>query len=123
MLCAAPGPTPPYLSVKTNRLDLFVIVVVSATYFLPVGGSSARILRLVRVLTPMLELMRNEALSTLIKTFAMALPAVGSVMVLLSIFLAVFGIVGVEYFAGRMYRCVHTENVFEKFSHLNVPNR
>eukprot|EP01048_Picozoa_sp_COSAG05_P007046 COSAG05_NODE_484_length_9355_cov_5.704840_3_plen_2541_part_01 len=118
------GPTAPYLKDKTNRLDLFVIVAVSFTYILPMihaDMSELRMLRLIRVLTPMLQLMRNESLAALIKTFVMAMPAVGHCVALLMVLLTVFGIVGVEYFRGKLYRCV---DAIEKspMTHFDLAN-
>ena len=107
------GPTPPYMSVKTNNLDLFVIVAITITYVLPMLGLAtdesqlSRILRLVRILAPMLELVRKDEIASLFRTFWLALPAIGAVVFLLAILLTMFGIVGVEYFAGKLYRCVH----------------
>lgn len=110
------GPTPPYLATKTNQLDLFVIVAISITYLLPLfgldGGDESqlsRILRLVRILAPMLELVRKDEIASLFRTFWLALPAIGAVVFLLAILLVMFGVVGVEYFAGKLYRCVHAE--------------
>eukprot|EP01046_Picozoa_sp_COSAG06_P000706 COSAG06_NODE_20_length_33882_cov_18.856969_18_plen_2148_part_00 len=111
------GPTLPYVKNPLNRLDIFVIVVVTMTYILP----SHRVLRLVRVMVPLLELLRNDSLRTLIQTFALSLPAVGAILALLSILFAVFGIVGVEYFGGRLYRCVYADSTYDRIP--DVANR
>ncbi len=125
------GPTQPYLAVKTNQLDLFVIVAIAITYLLPFigldggeGSSLSRILRLVRILAPMLELVRKDEIASLFRTFWLALPAIGAVVFLLVILLTMFGIVGVEYFAGKLYRCVHAQQAHRcdaEWRILNVP--
>jgi hypothetical protein len=122
------GPTLPYYKNPLNRLDFFVLFVITCTYVLPLGGigdagAAGRVLRLVRVMMPMLELMRNDSLRALINTFALSLPAVGAIMCLLSILLAVFGIVGVEYFGGRLYRCVYADDLYNVVPLEEVHNR
>ena len=102
------GPTLPYMKNSLNNLDIFVIVVVTLTYALP----SHKVLRLIRVMAPLLELMRNDSVRTLVNTFALSLPAVGAILFLLTILFSVFGIVGVEYFGGRLYRCVYADSIY-----------
>lgn len=111
-----------------NRLDFAVLFIITATWLLPMGGygdtgPAARLLRLVRVMTPMLELMRNDSLRDLINMFSRALPAVGAIMCLLSICIAAFGIVGVEYFGGRLFRCVYADDIYSVVPFSEVTNR
>ena len=110
------GPTQPYLGVGANQLDLFVVVAICITYVLPMigldggeGSTLSRVVRSVRALVPMLKLLRKEEISSLFRTFWLALPAIGAVVFLLVILLTMFGIVGVEYFAGKLFRCVHAQ--------------
>ena len=102
---------------------MFVIVVVTLSYVLPLGGGWGRLLRLARVMAPMLELMRNDGLATLVKTFLLSMPAVGAILLLLFILYAVFGIIGVEYFGGRLYRCVYANDMYSVVPLSEVVNR
>ena len=111
------GPTLPYVKNPLNRLDIFVVSVVTITYILP----SHRALRLLRVMVPLLVLLRNDSLRTLVQTFALSLPAVGAILALLGILFSVFGIIGVEYFGGRLYRCVYADSIYDQVS--DVANR
>ena len=103
------GPTLPYVKNPLNRLDIFVVSVVTITYILP----ASRALRLLRVMVPLLVLLRNDSLRNLVQTFALSLPAVGAILALLGILFSVFGIVGVEYFGGRLYRCVYADSIYD----------
>ena len=117
------GPTLPYVRNPLNRLDLFVIIVVTLSYILPLGGGAGRAMRVLRVLAPLLELMRNDSLRILINTFVLSLPAVGAIMFLLLILFAVFGIVGVEYFGGRLYQCVYEDDPYSVVPLEEVSNK
>jgi hypothetical protein len=101
------GPTLPYIASGANRLDLFVIVIISVTYVFPLGGSLGRALRLLRVMAPMLELLKQQEIRALVYTFYLALPQIGGVLFLLIIIFVVFGIIGVEFFGANLYSCVH----------------
>lgn len=111
------GPTLPYVRNPLNRLDIFVVVAMTMTYILP----DHRALRLLRVMVPLLVLLRNDSLRTLVQTFALSLPAVGAILGLLGILFAVFGIIGVEYFGGRLYRCVYADRIYDQIP--GVANR
>ena len=120
------GPTVPYLRNRLHRLDVAVIVVVAATYVLPaVGfaqGAANRVAQLVRVMAPMLLLLRNNSLRRLVSTFAHSVPAVGAIMLILTLLLLVFSVIGVEYFGGRLYRCVYEIDIYSTVPTHEVQN-
>ena len=120
------GPTVPYLQNRLHRLDVAVIVVVAATYALPaVGfeqGAANRVAQLVRVMAPMVLLLRNRSLRRLISTFAHSVPAVGAIMLILTLLLLVFSVIGVEYFGGRLYRCVYENDIYSTVPAHEVQN-
>jgi hypothetical protein len=120
------GPTVPYLQNRLHHLDVAVIVVVVATYVLPVVGLvqdvATRVNGLIRVMAPMLLLLRNKSLRRLISMFAHSVPAVGAIMLILTLLLLVFSVIGVEYFAGGLYRCVYVNDIYSTVPSDEVQN-
>lgn len=112
------GPTLPYLQNSVHILDLFVITsmaisaVLRASSLINMDTTEDRVLEIIQKMAPMLILLRIESLRRLLSSFAAALPSVGGIMVLLALFWAIFGIIGVEYFGGGLYRCVYKDDIY-----------
>ena len=89
-----------------NLLDL-VAIVSAWVSLLPLGAGNYAVLRSVRILRPLRTVQRIKGMRILIGSLAASLPALLDVAMLFGFLILVFGVVGVEMFAGRLhYRCV-----------------
>jgi hypothetical protein len=106
------GPTEPYMRAGLNVLDFVVISLCLVAYLpgVPVAGQWARALRLARLITPLLNLTKNPAISTVLISFVRAIPDTAVVMLPLVLMGVVFAIVGVAWFGGVLSRCIEAGN-------------
>eukprot|EP00949_MAST-11_sp_MAST-11-sp1_P001842 g1842.t1 len=95
-----------YLGDAWNRLDFVVLIV---TY---VGMGCAdcqsgigRTLRVGRILRPLRMINRNEGMKVIVDALLRSLPAVSYNVVLLFIYIFIFGVLGLTLFAGAFFRC------------------
>ena len=95
-----------YLRSSWNIAD-FTIVIISIVALLPGdGGGNISTLRLIRILRPLRAIGIFPSLRLLIETMLKALAPLGNVVVLFLLFFAIFGIIGVQFFAGKLQnRC------------------
>jgi len=66
---------------------------------------SLKALRAFRGLRPLRMISRNEGLKLVVSALLRALPALGNLVMVCSLFFLVFAIVGVNLFKGRLYSC------------------
>eukprot|EP00898_Chlorokybus_atmophyticus_P005124 jgi/Chlat1/5612/Chrsp369S09000 len=93
-----------YLRDPWNGLDFVVVVLGLAQYLPGVGNFTA--LRTVRVLRPLRAINRVKGMRVLVATLLKSLPMLFDVVLLCGFVYFVFGIAGVETFAGQMrYAC------------------
>ena len=91
-----------YLRDSWNVMD-FGIVIVSVIALLPGDmGSNVSTLRTVRILRPLRTLSMFPSLRLLIETMLKSLPLLANVVVFFLLFFCIFGIVGMQFFAGKM---------------------
>jgi Ca2+-binding EF-hand superfamily protein len=104
------GKAPAYLSDNWNRLD-FLCVVLSVPSLLAVvgvelldfNGAAVRTLRVLKVLR---TIRSHEGMRTLVTSLLRAMPLLLNVVYLLGFIFFIFGIMGVQFFAGIMHhRC------------------
>lgn len=88
-------------------LDLAAVVTAWISLLPITAGSSVVVLRSVRILRPLRTVQRVKGKRILIGSLVASLPSLLDVVELFGFLLLVFGIIGVESFAGRLhYRCV-----------------
>lgn len=91
-----------YLRDSWNVMD-FGIVIVSVVALLPGDmGSNVSTLRTVRILRPLRTISMFPSLRLLIETMLKSLPLLANVVVFFLLFFCIFGIIGVQFFAGKM---------------------
>lgn len=98
-----------YLRDSWNVID-FAIVVVSILAILP-GDNSSNLstLRAIRIIRPLRTISMFPSLRLLIETMLKAFRPLGNVVFFFLLFFCVFGIIGVQFFAGKLkYRCYDT---------------
>jgi hypothetical protein len=95
-----------YLRNKANILDFFIvmfaIIDISVT---GVNLSFIKIIRMAKLVRPMRLVFRNENLTITIKALIAAMPKIFNLMILTLLIYTVFGIIGINLFAGEFYFC------------------
>ncbi|CAJ0954197.1 unnamed protein product, partial [Mesorhabditis belari] len=98
-----------YLSDTWNRLDFFIVVAGIAEVFLKetVGNINLTAIRTIRVLRPLRAVNRIPSMRILVNLLLDTLPMLGNVLLLCFFVFFIFGIVGVQLWAGLLRnRCV-----------------
>jgi hypothetical protein len=97
-----------YLREKVNRLDmaiaLFTVLEICLVSVFS-GLSAIRSLRILRAIRPLRALTKSHGMRLVLKSVALSMGAMVNVSAVLLLVFAVFGILGVQIFAGRFYRC------------------
>ncbi len=97
-----------YLKSGWHQLDA-TIVTASLLSLLGDSNSGLSTLRLLRVLRPLRLIAKFGNLRVVVDLFIKTLPAVGNVMLVVLLFSVVFGILGVQLFAGTFASCRHPD--------------
>uniref|UniRef100_A0A915CTA5 Ion transport domain-containing protein n=1 Tax=Ditylenchus dipsaci TaxID=166011 RepID=A0A915CTA5_9BILA len=98
-----------YLSDTWNRLDFFIVVAGVAEYLLQeyLGNINLTAIRTIRVLRPLRAVNRIPSMRILVNLLLDTLPMLGNVLLLCFFVFFIFGIVGVQLWAGLLRnRCV-----------------
>eukprot|EP00762_Andalucia_godoyi_P008681 ANDGO_00428.mRNA.1 Muscle calcium channel subunit alpha-1 len=104
-----------YLRDNWNKLD-FVVVIVSLASSAQAseGLQVVKVLRILRILRPLRLVGKAAGMRVVVDTLVRSVPPILSVFLIFLILLTVFGILGVQLFAGKFYRCndlaVETKN-------------
>lgn len=102
-----------YLNSPWNILD-FIIVTSSLLLMIihshGAMGSSLKIVRMMRILRPLRMINRNPGMKLVIISMINAVTDLGSVIVISTLFLMLFAILGTNLFKGTFFRC-HMENI------------
>ena len=64
-----------------------------------------KVFRLLRILRPLKLASKNEGLRISIQALLVSIPKVFNVLMISFLFFLIFGIIGVNYFKGRLYSC------------------
>jgi len=100
-LFAHPGA---YLRDGWNRLD--GILVVMSMINLAIGGlESFRALRALRALRPLRMVSRFQSTKVVVNSIFYTIPSLGNVFLITVLFFYIFGIMGLQFFQGKMFRC------------------
>jgi hypothetical protein len=101
-----------YLRDAWNVMDFIIVVTSWIPYLLPNIGGNASGLRTFRLLRPLRSINRFPGLKILVETILMAIPQLGNIMLLSSIYFLTFGIVGVQLWKGSFHnRCGSLQHV------------
>ncbi|KAK0396995.1 hypothetical protein QR680_001935 [Steinernema hermaphroditum] len=98
-----------YLSDTWNRLDFFIVIAGCAEYLLQeyLGNINLTAIRTIRVLRPLRAVNRIPSMRILVNLLLDTLPMLGNVLLLCFFVFFIFGIVGVQLWAGLLRnRCV-----------------
>jgi hypothetical protein len=89
-----------------------VIVVFSLIALIPGSGdlSFFKIIRLVRLFRPLRVISKNENLKLSIQALIVSVPAIASLLLIVSLIIFIFAIIGVNLLKGKSFFC-NTQNV------------
>eukprot|EP01043_Picozoa_sp_COSAG02_P000474 COSAG02_NODE_8_length_60691_cov_104.994752_40_plen_2944_part_00 len=103
------GPSKSYLQTKMNRVDFLIIVVCVIGYLPWIGdqlqGGWAKSLRVVRVLTPLVNLTKSPEILLVVMSFLRSIPDTSVIILPLFLMAVVFAVVGQEWFGGSLGEC------------------
>ena len=115
-----------YLMVSWNRVD-FAIVIISVLDTIisseEAGDlsdgtlTSVKVIRLARLIRPMRLLSKNDGLKTAIQALAMSVGSILNLLVIVFLFMLIFGIIGVVLLKGRYEFCnnEHIRGLSDRF--------
>jgi voltage-dependent calcium channel L type alpha-1D len=104
------GNIKPYLDSGWNRVDAFVVFISCLDLLfmiMNVGSNLAALkaLRALRALRPLRVIKRFENLKLIINALFATLTAMQNVLMVSTLFLLIFAIMGVSFFKGQLYSC------------------
>ncbi|XP_077461225.1 voltage-dependent T-type calcium channel subunit alpha-1H-like isoform X2 [Stigmatopora argus] len=106
-----------YLGDTWNRLDFFIVIVGMLEYSLDGHNVSLSAIRTVRVLRPLRAINRVPSMRILVTLLLDTLPMLGNVLALCFFVFFIFGIVGVQLWAGLLRnRCFMSEDVKTRYN-------
>jgi len=86
-------------------LDFFIVSISIVDWVLSSSGNSKlralKALRAFRALRPLRVINRNEGLKLVVTALLQAIPAIGNLMLVVSLFMFIFSIIGINSFSGR----------------------
>ena len=106
-----------YFASGWNLMDFVIVFIGAIGAILELSGSAtmqaARSMRSFRALRPMRMAARAEGMRIVIEALFQAVPPIMNVALVCILFYLIFGILGLNLFMGKMYRCVYdsTDNV------------
>uniref|UniRef100_A0A4W4H1L7 Ion transport domain-containing protein n=1 Tax=Electrophorus electricus TaxID=8005 RepID=A0A4W4H1L7_ELEEL len=100
-----------YLGDTWNRLDFFIVMAGMVEYSLDLQNINLSAIRTVRVLRPLKAINRVPSMRILVNLLLDTLPMLGNVLLLCFFVFFIFGIIGVQLWAGLLRnRCFPEEN-------------
>ncbi|KAF7667180.1 hypothetical protein LDENG_00072760 [Lucifuga dentata] len=106
-----------YLGDLWNRLDFFIVIVGMLEYSLDGHNVSLSAIRTVRVLRPLRAINRVPSMRILVTLLLDTLPMLGNVLALCFFVFFIFGIIGVQLWAGLLRnRCFLGEDIKMKYN-------
>lgn len=109
-----------YMNDSFNRLD-FVLVVLSIAVWIIEANSEKKLsfvrgFRALRSLKPLRMINKNEGIKTVVDSLMKSIPSLLNVLLIIALFLAVFGILGVQLFKGSVSTCSDTSELITEKS-------
>jgi voltage-gated sodium channel type II alpha len=107
-------------------IDFFIVSISMIGIFVSLLGyddiPAFKIMRTLRALRPLRALSRFEGIRIVVNALIGSIPAIINVMLVCLIFWLIFGIMGVQLFSGKFYKCVYPNNS-RLMGHDEVANR
>ena len=98
-----------YLRNSWNLLDFLIVIVSIISLATPVEESESltalKIIRLARLLRPIRVISKNDGLRISIQALYVSVPAILNLLVIVLLFMTIFGVIGVNLFKGRFEYC------------------
>ena len=102
-----------YLKDNWNILDFIIVMFSVLTWIMEaVAGadiSFIRGFRALRALRPLRVVSKNEGIKTVVNSLLLSIPALLNVLLIVILFLMVFGILGIQLFMGKLGDCNNHE--------------
>uniref|UniRef100_A0A4X2L8Q0 Calcium voltage-gated channel subunit alpha1 H n=1 Tax=Vombatus ursinus TaxID=29139 RepID=A0A4X2L8Q0_VOMUR len=111
-----------YLGDTWNRLDFFIVMAGMMEYSLDGHNVSLSAIRTVRVLRPLRAINRVPSMRILVTLLLDTLPMLGNVLLLCFFVFFIFGIVGVQLWAGLLRNRCFLDNNFARNNNLTFLN-
>eukprot|EP00062_Callorhinchus_milii_P024831 gi/632985161/ref/XP_007909522.1/ PREDICTED: voltage-dependent T-type calcium channel subunit alpha-1H-like [Callorhinchus milii] len=110
-----------YLGDTWNRLDFFIVMAGMLEYSLDGHNVSLSAIRTVRVLRPLRAINRVPSMRILVTLLLDTLPMLGNVLLLCFFVFFIFGIVGVQLWAGLLRNRCFFEGNFAMYYNVSLP--
>lgn len=98
-----------YLKNAWNRLDFAIVIISIISLAMPVESSESlttfKVIRMARLLRPIRVISRNDGLRISIQALYVSVPAILNLLVIVLLFMMIFGIIGVNLFKGKFEYC------------------
>ena len=87
--------------------------------------NAIKVFRLLKILRPLRFISRNQGLKISIRALEVAIPGIINSIIVCTLFIFIFGIIGINYFKGKLYNCdfgdlVVNQIVDDKWDCLNI---
>ncbi|XP_049335285.1 voltage-dependent T-type calcium channel subunit alpha-1I [Astyanax mexicanus] len=110
-----------YLGDTWNRLDFFIVMAGVVEYSLDLQNINFTAIRTVRVLRPLKAINRVPSMRILVNLLLDTLPMLGNVLLLCFFVFFIFGIIGVQLWAGLLRNRCYPEDNFTLSSGMALP--
>ncbi|XP_044186655.1 voltage-dependent T-type calcium channel subunit alpha-1I isoform X2 [Thunnus albacares] len=110
-----------YLGDTWNRLDFFIVMAGMVEYSLDLQNINLSAIRTVRVLRPLKAINRVPSMRILVNLLLDTLPMLGNVLLLCFFVFFIFGIIGVQLWAGLLRNRCYLEENFTLSSGMALP--
>ncbi|XP_028398945.1 sodium channel protein 60E-like isoform X2 [Dendronephthya gigantea] len=107
-----------------NCLDFFIVVVSIVSLVGSAGDGNLtafRSLRTLRALRPLRAIPRWKGMKVVVNSLLSAIPEIGNVSLVCSIFWLIFSVMGVQFFGGKFYKCLDEDG--DILPHTTVPDK
>jgi len=99
-----------YLKDAWNILDFIIVMFSFLTWILEAFAGDTNIsfirgFRALRALRPLRVVSKNEGIKTVVNSLILSIPALMNVLLIVLLFLMVFGILGIQLFKGKLGNC------------------
>ncbi|XP_077590077.1 voltage-dependent T-type calcium channel subunit alpha-1I-like isoform X2 [Stigmatopora nigra] len=111
-----------YLGDTWNRLDFFIVMAGMVEYSLDLQNINLSAIRTVRVLRPLKAINRVPSMRILVNLLLDTLPMLGNVLLLCFFVFFIFGIIGVQLWAGLLRNRCYLEENFNVSSGMTPPS-
>ncbi|XP_034043624.1 voltage-dependent T-type calcium channel subunit alpha-1I-like [Thalassophryne amazonica] len=110
-----------YLGDTWNRLDFFIVMAGMVEYSLDLQNINFTAIRTVRVLRPLKAINRVPSMRILVNLLLDTLPMLGNVLLLCFFVFFIFGIIGVQLWAGLLRNRCYPEENFTLMTGISLP--